>query len=123
MSLGCKGADTSCLRGGTMDTALCPVRHVLRRAVALESSVAGFISSVCADGKATPSVQINQQNRLACNQGSIEVNVRTQEEVCFLVMHELMHPLCNHYVYATDRLTNIACDAVVSASISRFFPD
>jgi len=52
----------------------------------------------------------------------VKAKVKSREDVFSLVMHELMHPLFNHYIYSAGALTNIACDAVINASIGRFFP-
>ena len=53
---------------------------------------------------------------------SVRTKVKSREDVFSLAMHELMHPLFNHYIYTGGALTNIACDAAINASIARFFP-
>ncbi len=98
------------------------VRQILRRALGFESFVATFIKSVRADGKATRSAQIDREGRLTYSPEFVKAKVRSREDVFSLVMHELMHPLFNHYIYGAGALTNIACDAVINASIARFFP-
>ena len=52
----------------------------------------------------------------------VTTKVKSREDVFSLVMHELMHPLFNHYIYSGGALTNIACDAVINATLARFFP-
>ena len=99
------------------------VRQVLRRALGFESFVATFIRSVRADGKATRTAQIDREGRLTYSPEFVKAKVKSREDVFSLVMHELMHPLFNHYCHAAGELTNIACDAVINASIARFFPE
>ncbi len=99
------------------------VRQVLRRALGFESFVAGFITSVRADGKATRTAQIDSKGRLTYSPKFVEAKVRSREDLFSLVMHELMHPLFDHYRYEADEITNVACDAVINAGIARFFPE
>jgi len=105
-----------------MEITLELVRQILRRALGFESFVATFIKSVRANGKATRSAQIDPEGRLTYSPGFVKAKIKSREDVFSLVMHELMHPLFNHYIYTAGALTNIACDAVINASIARFFP-
>ncbi|GAG04889.1 unnamed protein product, partial [marine sediment metagenome] len=105
-----------------MEITLDLVRHVLRRALGFDSFVATFITSVRADDKATRTAQIDRDGRLTYSPRFVEAKVKTREDVFALIMHEALHPLFDHYRYEADELTNIACDAVINASIAMFFP-
>ncbi|MHC5056949.1 MAG: DUF2201 family putative metallopeptidase [Planctomycetota bacterium] len=105
-----------------MEITLELVRQILRRALGFESFAATFIRSVRADGKATRTAQIDREGRLTYSPEFVKAKVKSREDVFSLVMHELMHPLFNHYMYSSGALTNIACDAVINATLGRFFP-
>jgi hypothetical protein len=106
-----------------MEITLKFVRQILRRALGFESFVATFIKSVRADGKATRTAQIDRDGRLTYSLEFVKAKVKSNEDMFSLVMHELMHPLFNHYLYSGGALTNIACDAVINATLARFFPE
>ena len=106
-----------------MEITLELVRQILRRALGFESFVATFIRSVRADGKAARTAQIDREGRLTYSPEFVKAKVKSHEDVFSLVMHELMHPLFNHYIYSGGALTNIACDAVINATLARFFPE
>ncbi len=82
-----------------MEITLELVRQILRRALGFES----FVKSVRADGKATRSAQVDREGRLTYSPEFVKAKVKSREDVFSLVMHELMHPLFNHYMYT--RLT------------------
>ena len=105
-----------------MEITLDLVRQVLRRALGFDSFVAGFITSVRADDRATRTAQIDRDGRLTYSPRFVEAKVKTREDVFALIMHETLHPLFDHYRYEAGELTNVACDAVINASIATFFP-
>ena len=105
-----------------MEITLELVRQILRRALGFESFVATFITSVRADDKATRTAQIDSKGRLTYSPKFVEAKVRTRQDVFALIMHELMHPLFDHYRYEAGEITSIACDAVINASIAKLFP-
>ncbi len=99
------------------------VRQVLRRALGSDSFVAGFITSVRADDKSTRTAQVDGKGRLTYSPKFVEARVKTRQDLFALLMHETLHPLFDHYRYAADELTNVACDAIINASIARLFPE
>ncbi len=57
------------------------------------------------------------------NTGFAKKHITSKEDAFCLIFHEVLHPLFNHYMYARDVLSNIACDAVINAVISLLYSE
>jgi len=103
-----------------MQITLPVIRELLRAALGFNSFVAGFIQSINPD-KAVPTACIDRHGNVLYSPRFVKQYVRTRQDLFCLVFHELLHPFFRHYAYGSGTLVNIACDAVINASISQLF--
>jgi len=96
------------------------VRRVLRKTLGWESFTASLITSVEAS-HACPTACISKDGRMQYHPEFVDKYVEDESDLFSLIVHELMHPLFDHFVHGSGKLENIGADAVINAIISRVF--
>ena len=96
------------------------VRRILRKTLGWESFTASLITSVEASS-ACPTACISKDGRMQYHPEFVDKYVEDESDLFSLIVHELMHPLFDHFVHGPGKLENIGADAVINAIISRVF--
>jgi len=98
------------------------IRQSLREALGFDSFTAGFIKSV-KEYPDIPTVSISNDGELDYNPGFVAKYISCREDLFSLVMHELLHPLFNHFIYDSGAIEDIAADSIINAVISTVYGD
>ena len=104
----------------TAEITLETVRSILRSALGWESFTASLITSVEASRECATAC-ISKDGRMRYNPAFVAEYVEGDSDLFALMLHELMHPLFDHFVHGPGELENIGADAVINAIVSRLF--
>lgn len=100
-----------------MKISLAIVRDTLRETLGFESFTAGFISHIEEDKKVITAA-IDREGHLHYNPQFIEKHVNSKEDLFSLILHEILHPMFNHFIRKSGPIENLASDAIINAIIS-----
>lgn len=103
-----------------MKISLAIVRDTLRENLGFESFTAGFISSIEEDKK-VPTAAINHEGHLHYNPQFMDQHINCKEELFSLILHEILHPMFNHFIRGSGPIENVASDAIINAIISLIY--
>ena len=98
------------------------VRSTLRRSLGRESFVASFITHVN-ETASCPTACITKDGRLQINPEFVSTHISSEQDLVCILLHELMHPMFGHFVYAPGELENIGADMVINATITHVFAE
>lgn len=98
------------------------VRENLYQNLGSASYIAGIIKSVV-ETETVGTIAISKTQTLYYNPKFIEKNIKSEEHLFTILMHEIFHPLFAHFNIEGDQLSNIAQDAFINASLFHMFPD
>lgn len=103
-----------------MKISLAIVRDTLRENLGFESFTAGFISRIEQD-KNIPTAAINREGHLHYNPQFMDQHINCKEELFSLILHEILHPMFNHFIRDSGPIENLASDAIINAIISMIY--
>ncbi|MHC1576895.1 MAG: hypothetical protein ACXQTE_06025 [Methanosarcinaceae archaeon] len=104
-----------------MELTLERVRSVLKTNLGSDSFIASFITEVKEAN--IGSACIDEHGTLCYDPAFMNNFISGDPELFALIIHELMHPLFDHYRYGNGMVENIACDAIINAVISTLFAE
>jgi len=105
-----------------MNLTLETVRYTLRPAFGRQSFIASFIVKTQPDERRS-TTSIDAKGVMRYNPQFVDKYVTDPADLFCLIVHELMHPMFGHFVYARGRLENLGADMVINAVLSLLFAD
>lgn len=96
------------------------IREVLYTKLGSASYIAGIIKKV-AETDRVETLAISKAQTLYYNKKFIENNLKSEEHLFTVLMHEIFHPLFGHFNIEKDDTSNIAQDAFINASLFHLF--
>jgi len=93
------------------------VRCVLRNALGHDAFIAGFIRQVVEDPGAVTAC-INARGVMRYAPRFVEDYVKTPQDLFAVIFHEVLHPVFSHFIHPGDKVSALACDAIINAAIT-----
>lgn len=98
------------------------IRENLYQNLGSASYIAGIIKSVVESEDVT-TIAISKTQTLYYNPNFIKENIKSEEHLFTILMHEIFHPLFGHFNIEGDKLSNVAQDAFINSALYHMFPD
>jgi len=104
-----------------MEINLSVLRSLLIRNFGYDSYISSFVEEIVFTDK-VPTAGITKDGQLNINKNFVDKYVDSETDLFCLIIHEIMHPMFNHFIYdCTDKINHIACDAVINSTICALF--
>jgi predicted metal-dependent peptidase len=97
------------------------IREILYAKLGSASYIAGIIKTVV-ETKDVQTLAISKVQTLYYNPEFLKANIKSEEHLFTVLMHEIFHPLFGHFNIQGDQLSNIAQDAFINAALYHMFP-
>lgn len=101
-----------------MELTLPYIQTVLNKAMSGHSYVSYHLKSIKSDSVNNPTIWIDKEGNIKYNKKFIENNVKTDNDVATIILHELFHKLFDHFISLNfDEISNYAADSIINATL------
>lgn len=98
------------------------VRDLLYSKLGSASYIAGTIKDIV-ETDSVSTFAISKSQVLYYSPKFLKENIRSEDDLFTVIMHEIFHPLFGHFAIKNDKISNIAQDAFINASLYHLFPN